>query len=523
MHIIKSIHIEKFRGFQNLDIQLDKDVVAIAGQNGTQKTTLLGMLAQSVTVTKKPFNVSRTIDGDSFKTDMRTKFKFSEQHDKVGDHAWTVSLDEQIDERGLFSVRSYPRNDEDTPFYLRFWNDDNSRRKGTGFPQCPTIFLSLKRLFPIGEMEHLDDSATEWEAEELEIYKKWHNYILILLDDISSVRSLSEKGVKTSVGPQTEVSDATTISAGQDNIGKIIQAVLSFRRLKRDFPADYAGGMIFIDEIESTLYPASQIRLLKFMLKMAHDFNLQFFFTTHSLTLLEYLTSDEANRIGETALVYLKRAGSTVIAPENPDRDGILKDLTLNLEDRIIGDKVEVFAEDAVTFEFLEVLLPPKLNRLVVRQRQCTLGFNEYAKLQKQSIHEFSSNVIVLDGDAFRGEHKLKDSVIRKYKNWLALPGTTFPERDLYVFLWNQRKNIGFWDSSLGGFDSQACFKEQTEYTDDKNLIKRWYQSLPPRWRKEFLRRYFRGQEAAVSQFRRDFVSAYNHVARRHGLAEATI
>ncbi len=523
MHIIKSIHIDKFRAFHGLDIPTDKNVVAIAGQNGTQKTTLLGMLAQSVTMSKKPFSLWRTIDGESFKTDMRDKFKFSEKHDKIGEHAWTISLDSSIDAREKFSVRSYPRNDDDTPFFLRFWNDDNSRRKGTGFPQCPAIFLSLKRLLPLGELTHLDDAEVQWDDEEAYFYKYWHNHILILLDDINSIHTLSEKGTKVSLGPETGVADATTISAGQDNIGKIILAILSFRRLKNNYPNEYAGGLIFIDEIESTLYPASQIRLLKFMLKMAKELNLQFFFTTHSLTMLEYLTSDEAARNGETALVYLKKHGPNILAPVHPTWSAILKDLTLNMEDTSINNKVETFAEDEVAFEFLDALLPSKIRRLITKQRQCTLGFNEYAKLQKQRIHELATNVIVLDGDAFRGEKKLSNAVIKKYKNWLALPGTTFPEQGLYDFLWSLKENPDAWDSSLGGFSSQVCFQYQTTYTRDKDQIKRWYQSISVKFRKMLLKKYFSAHQQEMQQFRVDFCAAYNHVVRFHGLPEISI
>ena len=51
MVIIRAVDVKKFRGMSNVNVSLDGDVVAIAGQNGTHKTTLLGMLAQ-------PFSLS---------------------------------------------------------------------------------------------------------------------------------------------------------------------------------------------------------------------------------------------------------------------------------------------------------------------------------------------------------------------------------------------------------------------------------------------------------------------------------
>ena len=41
---ITHIHIERFRGFQNEDFEVGSQLTAIAGQNGTQKSTLLGIV-----------------------------------------------------------------------------------------------------------------------------------------------------------------------------------------------------------------------------------------------------------------------------------------------------------------------------------------------------------------------------------------------------------------------------------------------------------------------------------------------
>ncbi|TOD07132.1 9-O-acetyl-N-acetylneuraminate esterase, partial [Vibrio parahaemolyticus] len=56
--IINKVHIEKFRGFENVDFSLGEHVTLIAGQNGTQKSTLLGILSQTFTIPRKdhPFS-----------------------------------------------------------------------------------------------------------------------------------------------------------------------------------------------------------------------------------------------------------------------------------------------------------------------------------------------------------------------------------------------------------------------------------------------------------------------------------
>ncbi len=46
--IIDRIHIAKFHGFKDVGFKLGTNITIIAGQNGTQKTTLLGLLGSVV-------------------------------------------------------------------------------------------------------------------------------------------------------------------------------------------------------------------------------------------------------------------------------------------------------------------------------------------------------------------------------------------------------------------------------------------------------------------------------------------
>ena len=51
--MLKVIRIEKYRGFKQVSFTLGSHLTVIAGQNGTQKTTLLGMLTQMFTLDPK--------------------------------------------------------------------------------------------------------------------------------------------------------------------------------------------------------------------------------------------------------------------------------------------------------------------------------------------------------------------------------------------------------------------------------------------------------------------------------------
>ena len=90
---------------------------------------------------------------------------------------------------------------------------------------------------------------------------------------------------------------------GQDNLGKIILALFSFKRLHDKYPQQYKGGILAIDEMDATMYPVSQVELLKILRKYASKLNLQILFTTHSMSLLKVMDDlvQEVSKQEETA------------------------------------------------------------------------------------------------------------------------------------------------------------------------------------------------------------------------------
>ena len=89
--IIEKIHIEKFRAFDDVSFSLGRRLTAIVGRNGTQKTTVLGMIGQpfSISINSHPLFGSATLDGYDFKSQFSEKFKFSPL-EQAGKHVWTI-------------------------------------------------------------------------------------------------------------------------------------------------------------------------------------------------------------------------------------------------------------------------------------------------------------------------------------------------------------------------------------------------------------------------------------------------
>ena len=150
--IIKHAFITKFRALQNVEFDLGKKITAIVEQNGTMKTTVLGILSQTFTISKEhKMHGEQTIDGYNFHSQFGEKFKMSEK-DIPGEHLWKLDLYPQIYKKDYFEAESIER-DKNTKI-PRFWSTEG-KKKGVGYPQIPAYYISLKRVTPIGEEKNL--------------------------------------------------------------------------------------------------------------------------------------------------------------------------------------------------------------------------------------------------------------------------------------------------------------------------------------------------------------------------------
>ena len=154
--LIKKIQIEKFRGFRDVEFELGENITIIAGQNGTQKTTILGLLSQPFSITDKtnPLYSEKPLSGGNYKSSFSEKFKLSKSFDKAKEHVWTLFTEDE--ENPIFTVESIPRDVKTGE--IRFWKRGD-RSKGSGYLQYPVIYLSLSRLFPIGEDNSISTSS----------------------------------------------------------------------------------------------------------------------------------------------------------------------------------------------------------------------------------------------------------------------------------------------------------------------------------------------------------------------------
>ncbi|MFW5871563.1 MAG: AAA family ATPase [bacterium] len=510
---VKKIHIEKFRGFEDVTFSIGEHLTAIAGQNGTQKTTVLGLLSQpfSINLKKHPMFGEKPLCGGNYKSGFAEKFKLSNNFDKPKKHEWSLYL------RGWeepFTVESIKRHDSET---VRFWKKGD-RSKGSGYIAHPVIFLSLSRLLPLGEDEDIDIADIYLTDEEKEFVIDWHKKILLICDDLNETTEYLESKNKNTLGLNTDIYDWNQNSAGQDNVGKILLAILSFKRLKEKYPKDYSGGILAIDELDATLYPAAQEMLVDALAKFASDYDLQIIFTTHSLNLLQYLDSKSEGQKKKNKVIVLKKIDEKVTVIEDCSYQDLEAMLNVTKSQDPHLKKLNIFSEDDEADCFIKQILGTSITKHLKFQK-CKLGAGNYINLAKNKIPGFCSpdSIIILDGDQ-------KPNSIKSLNNFLILPGGEPPEKLLARFLGNLKDKDPIWQEIDKHYNRQVCFRSfsRKEVLRDRDKAKKWFREQKPSWGRnasKVINPWIKQNQEEVDKFIKSFTKAYNKIATKLNLA----
>lgn len=517
MVIIEQIDIVKFRGLEKVSIKFNRPVNAIIGKNGTMKTTLLGMLAHPFTLKTGAMSSEQPlIGGKEFNSPMSDKFKFSDKYDIPGEHKWSLQVNKKIYSKKIYTCISERRSDNGK---LRFWSTEG-REKNMNYIQCPVIYLSMKRLLPIGEEARLQINPSELTKEEKEFYINAHNKILISTEVIQNVQDIlsSNGNSKHTLGPETASTDAWTISAGQDNIGRIILAVLSMIRLKEKYPKEYIGGIICIDELESTLYPAAQEKLVEFMYDSAQNYNLQYFFTTHSMSVINFLKTGKYNN--RNSITYLQKTNGKIKITENPSLRDIENNLNVVAGRRELSSKIKVYCEDKIGTIFSKAFLTKEIKDVIEFVTKMDLPWTVYKTMYKNKVPEFLNNIVVLDGDV--KDSKKGWNNYPQNENFVFLPTMSAPEKMIYDLLFEMDEEDKFWDNSMSGYSKDVCFRDYPNQLFDVDDIKKWFDGQKDnagRSYSKFINEWKKRNPHEVKKFVDEFVKAYNYVAHKTGFA----
>ena len=503
---ITKIQIKKFRGFVQQETELGSHVTVITGRNGTQKSTLLGLLSQTFTINQNsPMYGEKPLCGGNYRSSFQEKFRLSDRYDIPGEHEWTLYFDDEEP----FTVESIARRTKNSTS-LRFWKK-GAREAGDGYIEFPVIFLSLQRLIPIAETnakEYKSESLTE---DESKFFISNKNKILSTSKEITSSISVVAGSQKNTLGTNTDRYDWQQNSSGQDNLGKIISAVISFQRLKQKYKNDYRGGLLVIDELDATMHPASQEKLFDFLYQQASRINIQVILTTHSLSLMNYvcqkIVGQKEQVKKQLKILVLEKKDNLIYIQKGENFRFIKNILTLTVE-LPEEQRLKVFTEDPEDAAFARNILG---RQIPMRFESNNLSCDMYKELLRHKVSSFLSKdvIIILDGDA-------KD-VKNKNKNLFFLPGNLSPERELATYLENLEESSSIWNQIHPGYNYYVCFRDTTyeEVSHDRKKAKEWFNKQKKSYKNWFsvvMKNWKKENSKEVEKFKESIRNYYSKV-----------
>lgn len=266
------LNIQNFRRFGGINIPLSERVTLIAGQNGTSKSTLLGMLAQPFSFgvvrgkTAGKTNASsymknyhglklddyRDLTDKPFMYDCDDIFRLSKEFDFGKKYQYETKLSLPAAASANLPIislltKSRDRKDKGKITGMRFVTGPGaSHESDEGNLPHPVIYLGLNRLWPLAVTnkctfpgDTLSDADRIWYIEK-------YNETLCLDEHDNSAKYMDTTEKRKFITPLSKNYDGESCSAGQDNLSQILTAILSFRGLKQKLGERYQGGMLLI-------------------------------------------------------------------------------------------------------------------------------------------------------------------------------------------------------------------------------------------------------------------------------------
>lgn len=431
--------IEHFRELKDVEIKIGNKLTVISGRNGTGKSSILGLIAQSLSFRNvgELKNIHfKTLFGEDFESEFKNHMKISNKFD-TPDKKYKIDIKLKNDSN-KYALTSTKRQNQ-----IRFVLRGNEDRNFTH----PCIFLDLRRLTPMVYRKEALGKEIDISAEDKLLLVQWTNDILPKIEASDNIsQNLPEKDIKSVVATSKNY-DIKVASAGEDNVGQILISLLSFKKLKDNYE-DYKGGILLIDELDATLFPLSQKKMLDLLLTLAGKYDLQIIFTTHSPTILNYVYEKRNSHYlhsktkDDLAVNYLTNSKGVIENLHYENVADILGDLEYKINSKkkkSKGTLVNVYCEDEEARDMLKKILPISLRRKLDFQNNVSLGAEQYESLIKANVSEFKyKSIIVLDGD--------KTS---KYKNVVSLPFELPPDRLVYKYLCELPADDKYWDNNL--------------------------------------------------------------------------
>lgn len=498
---LRKLTIQRFRALNNVEVEFGDHITVICGKNGTSKSSILGIAAQIFSFEKDYVSgdalAFRQIAGALFKSQYSDHFRISDTFDVPGSMTVNIELHDGYtgqDATGKLELikRTSTRSHKSLPRPVVRNNSTASGSNASRNFTHPVIFLSLKRLYPIAAREY-KISDFEYLAEHKRDFIKLTNELL----NRNSSHATGTDGTISSAVAHGENYDQDSVSAGEDNAGQIVLALMSFRKLREEYP-DYKGGLLLIDEADAGLFPTAQVNLLKMLDRECRELNLQVVMTSHSPVLIQYAFEQSQQFRRRYRTVYLSNSYGPVQVMQDWSWTEISADITTRTVETVAGaalPSVNVYFEDREAADFFAALTNRQPMKKFTRpMTDITLGCSNYLNLIRQKVPEFAErSIICLDADQSKAD-------IQKHKTVVLLPGSLPPDQLIFQYLYNLPANHSFWRNPLrftrDVFTNVARevineFEIYGEVADVKSSVAAYRGSKTPR---EVFKRFYNGE-----------------------------
>lgn len=431
----------QYRKLKNITIDFDNNINIIAGTNGTCKSSILHLISNSHQ------KVSNSSKQPILSTIQKINKIFNPKIESLarGDKKYN---DPAPGVTGTLYTAYYEN------YSLNFRRHNSKTQKNTGrfaikpkyltgttdrLPEIPIIYLGMFRLFSYGEwdgenkFQNLISKLPDKYLVELEsVFKDFTGYEIQLdgkLNNFGDIRSKLEFSTKT------KGIDSNTISAGEDNLLTILISLVSLKAYFESITPDSeknVESILLIDELDASLHPEFQIKLLNMFTNFSKDYKIQIFFTTHSFSLIDYSLD---KKIGN--LIYLTDQIDHVDVVRNINKYTANALLQNKLVSKVYAKQpIPVLLEDDEAKDFFQNLLQAYYEKYNLSIEAFFHVIN--AKLSSTAIKALAQDryttqsslriISITDGDEQLGNKFLTH-------NLFSLPGNCSPEELVFQYL----------------------------------------------------------------------------------------
>lgn len=359
--MIKKLFIHKYRKLDDIEIRFNRDINLLSGTNGTCKTSVLYLISNSFKAVSKndvrvkdvkSIEIIRYINA-SMNPKIETLTKGDKAYNNPAPDCKGVLYEAYYQDSSHLDFR---RHNSKTLLGNRYSVKPQYKRgSGESLPSCPVIYLSLMRLTPFGEYQNDDEIINvakklpeSYQSRIAEYYRQFTGIDILY----GTAQKMGNIKTRTEFETNHKGIDSNTISAGEDNLFIILTALVSLQYYFQSIDSSQEiESIMLIDELDATLHPAYQLRLVDLFKKCSDEYKIQFVFTSHSMTLIENALDNKYN------VLYFQDEIDKVCLMEDVDIYKIKMSLNAILKKDLYYQKqIPVFLEDEEARVFLNCL-----------------------------------------------------------------------------------------------------------------------------------------------------------------------